>query len=764
MWSFSDGQLQGHHIGGWTWGFTETEQGHVIAAGPRGPYVYAENKWTSIPGYGTDSNANNANYNYIIFRDNDGCIWLGGNAGIWRYHNEQWVEYRDIESKPVLLPRGHLIRGPDGVLRATTKRGIYRLNSDQKWVVEWKGSSVYSIHVLADGRLVAVVAGNGLLIKQGLTWVEHASYGDGRTYQDEFEHGFVEYPVGVYWLATNKGLRRIQGDFWYDLTITDGLPSSDVHTIELDNSGNLWVGTAEGMTHLRPSSNLNPPAVQLTQVDEDGILDDRTYKIGRAFVSIDWRGGDIETDPSRFQFQYSIDGEWSEPLKQGTATVGLRNGEHEFSVRAIDHHFNTSAVDSMTIIVKTEAPYLSIGNPANGDIVSGEFYIKGRIEDDDFATFQLFISDTELTTTPILQDDPSPKLPYQLIFEASAKPRTETLAKMNTEDLDDGDYQIWLIAQDLLQHSSVFKVMVRADNTPPAVKMSAPKANQRVLKQVTISAVSSDLHLDSYRLDYSTNLAANEWLQIYVKGDLYQKDESGQLKPPDLKLVEIQLEWEVPIEKGQIWIRLLATDIAGNTNSQTIQVEVPTAVETRKDGTIFPDDQQAELYFPPNTLAQDEIVTVNALTETEVEPPVRRVSQVYDFAPATLRLNAIKPATLTLSYDASQLSAGKEPVIFHRTDGPWKAVGGTANPEQQTISAAVLSLGQYTLGEMDKIEARDSANLKPDSLTCQPRLFSPKGNSFSTYTIISFILDQPANVTIKVYNVAGQLVEWIAQQ
>jgi hypothetical protein len=259
-------------------------------------------------------------------------------------------------------------------------------------------------------------------------------------------------------------------------------------------------------------------------------------------------------------------------------------------------------------------------------------------------------------------------------------------------------------------------------------------------------------------LDYSTNLIANEWLQIYVKGDLYQKDESGQLKPPDLKQVEIQQEWEVPIKEGQVWIRLLATDIAGNTNSQTIQVEVPAAVVTPKGGTISPQDQQAELYFPPNTLAQDTIVTVNASTETEVELPVRRVSQVYDFSPSTLRLNAIKPATLTLSYDPSQLSAGKEPLIFHRTNGPWKAIGGTPNPEQQTISAAVLPLGQYTLGEMDKIQARDSAKLKPDSLTCQPRVFSPKGNSFSTHTTISFTLDQPANVSIKVYNVAGQLV------
>ena len=39
-----------------------------------------------------------------------------------------------------------------------------------------------------------------------------------------------------------------------------------------------------------------------------------------------------------------------------------------------------------------------------------------------------------------------------------------------------------------------------------------------------------------------------------------------------------------------------------------------------------------------------------------------------------------------------------------------------------------------------------------------------RDNSFSTHTTISFTLDQPANVSIKVYNVAGQLVEWIAQQ
>ena len=128
-----------------------------------------------------------------------------------------------------------------------------------------------------------------------------------------------------------------------------------------------------------------------------------------------------------------------------------------------------------------------------------------------------------------------------------------------------------------------------------------------------------------------------------MKAGLYQPADKTELEK-----VETNKDWEVTVKDEQVWLRLMGTDKAGNTNSQTIQVEIPSAVQARKGRIIAPDDQQAELYFPPNTLAQDTIVTVNALTETEVEPPVRRVSQIYDFAPATLRLNSIKPAPYPL--------------------------------------------------------------------------------------------------------------------
>ena len=194
-------------------------------------------------------------------------------------------------------------------------------------------------------------------------------------------------------------------------------------------------------------------------------------------------------------------------LKEDAATIGLENREHQFAVRAIDHDFNTSAVDSMTIIIKTEAPHLSIQSPIDGDIASGEFYIKGKIKDDDFAAFQVFLSDLALTETPMVDDDAEADLqkPYQLIFDAEGLPRTGTLATLNTKPLDDGDYQIWLTAQDELGHANFEKVVFRVDNALPSVRILTPNANERVVKRIQISATVGDIHLDSYRLGFSTD-------------------------------------------------------------------------------------------------------------------------------------------------------------------------------------------------------------------------------------------------------------------
>ena len=49
--------------------------------------------------------------------------------------------------------------------------GIYRLNSDEKWVVEWKldtgNASAHNNHVTVDGHLIAVGERGDLLINKG---------------------------------------------------------------------------------------------------------------------------------------------------------------------------------------------------------------------------------------------------------------------------------------------------------------------------------------------------------------------------------------------------------------------------------------------------------------------------------------------------------------------------------------------------------------------------------------------------------------------
>ena len=698
--SFKNGTLTAHHdAGSWSYFIDETQDGDIWVGGTGGPYRYDGDSWTLVEGYG-GLNMDNASVRpWKIYQTSDGLVWAHGEQGLWSYDGTGWDKHLAEEGEAFLEDDDGTLWIGNGDLgnHSHSKSGIYRLDKDGKWTRAIKTGYIRMIEKTSQGTLIAGDEAGGILIYDGKQWSKHSSYGDGSIYWNRWGKGFVEYPSGVFWLATNRGLKRIEGNSWYNLTVADGLPSNDVHTVAEDGLGNLWIGTDSGLVRFTPSLNRNPPAIQLTQIDEEDIPDDRIYTTGHSFVTLEWNAGDLETNNDRLQSQYSIDGTWSKLLKQKTVTIGLANGEHQLSVRAIDHHFNTSSVESITIIVKTETPDPNINFPTNGEVLRGQIYIKGNIVDNDFAAYSVFITDVSRDKVPNPETEKS-------LFQAEVLPRTTTLAIWKTEGFTDKDYKIWLLAQDELEHKNSTEVIVRVDNTSPAVNISAPKENERVLKKTAIAATVSDIHLNSYRLDYTTDLAAGDWDQIFLQAGLHRKNEDGLLRQPKLKTVGINQDWEMPLPKGRVWIRLTATDIAGNTSKQTIQVEVPAAVRTRKGGIISPQDQQAELYFPPNTLAQATIVTVNAVTEIEVEPPVRRVSQIYDFAPTTLRLNAIKPATLTISYDPSQLSAGKEPLIFHRTDGPWKAVGGTPNPEQQTIrwsgrdsDGEVVATGLYIL-------------------------------------------------------------------
>ena len=148
----------------------------------------------------------------------------------------------------------------------------------------------------------------------------------------------------------------------------------------------------------------------------------------------------------------------------------------------------------------------------------------------------------------------------QISFEVSTLARTPPFAIWETQSSTDADYKIWLVTQDELEHTSI---KVRVDNYPPNFGLESTIDNHGFLKQAVILARVADIHLHSYCLGYATDLAPNEWLEVYVKGDLYK---TALLPEPEMRIGGIQQEWEVPVKERQ------TTDFLTPSNSDSVDL------------------------------------------------------------------------------------------------------------------------------------------------------------------------------------------------
>ena len=82
------------------------------------------------------------------------------------------------------------------------------------------------------------------------------------------------------WVGTDNGLNAVRGDYsllsnsykivtWRVYNTGNGLPSSDINVLEKDSQGNIWVGTASGLTRIGPDGEV---ATTLTTANS-GLID-----------------------------------------------------------------------------------------------------------------------------------------------------------------------------------------------------------------------------------------------------------------------------------------------------------------------------------------------------------------------------------------------------------------------------------------------------------------------------------------------------------
>ena len=371
-----------------------------------------------------------------------------------------------------------------------------------------------------------------------------------------------------------------------------------------------------------------------------------------------------------------------------------------------------------------------------------------------------------------------------------------------------GDYIFWLVVEDGQGRTYTDSSMiVTLDHSPPDLGLNPPTDESfHFMKSVKGDSYDlrldhswniSDLHLASFSLSYSSYSSHGDevWTDLGTERGIFnpQKIIFNRQNPPETFKVLIKLEgstliyegnlgpldgswhlgWNTPSKKvkevspiisssSAISLKLQAKDVAGNTTTQQVQLTIPRTISKHKDELVYSGDKRLKLYLPANTLRSDQMIHISSKDKTHTDVPFRRISPIYKITPYGLELK--KVPVLTIIYDPFDLSTGMQPILLHRsTNSVWKVFGGTFNFDETSISAGIQSLGEYTVGEIERALAISSARLVKDSLSCQPRVFSPLGNSLRSITTISFHLDNSTKVTIKVYDVAGRLTRLIAQ-
>ncbi|MBI1926068.1 hypothetical protein HYR99_17675 [Candidatus Poribacteria bacterium] len=708
----------------------ELTGGEIWAGTSQDLWVYDGTNWGQTPALKAEV--------FVLRQSTDGKIWAGTiTRGLWFYDGTNWNEtpVRSVWAISVLESR-------DGRIWAGTEnQGLWVYNG-AKWsrTSALADASIFALLESTDGMVWVGTLRKGLFAYDGTRW-------DVRGNFKGLIHRLFQSKDGRIWAGTNEGVQVYDGGRWGTLTILDGLPNDFIVTIFEDSRRRLWFGTERGVGVYQPN-RLNPPAIQITKIAGQPV--ESPYLTGISALSIEWNAIDQETSTQRLTYQHQIDaGGWEETSANFITTPAMTDGEHTFSVRAIDRDFNYSEPATLTIIVDTSRPVVLISSPPPGAIVGGTVQIIGGVTDTDFAEFQV---DYAEGASPSAGD-------FKPIGKSNRQVESGILAEWDTKSLGETQYTIRVRAIDNLGHTREDTVTVLLDHTPPIAELTAPQEGARLTEQTQIRGTVSDSHLDGYVLEYTTDPDAKTalWRQIFQKTGLLQTQQT---------LVDIQDEWQVPITTGSLFIRLTAFDAAGNSDGQVVAVEVPQSVTKDKGGRASSSDGVASLSIPPRSLPADTVVTINPVPPAEIQPAPAAVSSMalaYDIGPENLELSSIKPATLQIKLaddrvlpPARGMEGGGIPstenrLAFFRWQPlrkGWVFFGGTVRDD--TITMGITRFGRYAVMAVETTPQGAGGEVL---FTCQPRAFSPQQGA----TTISFYVSTAAAVTLRVYDLDGRL-------
>ncbi len=172
------------------------------------------------------------------------------------------------------------------------------------------------------------------------------------------------------------------------------------------------------------------------------------------------------------------------------------------------------------------------------------------------------------------------------------------------------------------------------------------------------------------------------------------------------------------------------------------------------------DSVKITFYWPPRQLPDTAKVTIARVPDDSTNK--NSITLAYDLLPYNLNIST-KGVLLVFEFPQFIFASNQQYSVYRDSDlqdeQPGNFLGGTINIEhgRVKITAAINQLGRYVVREGSVPVAASAAM----NVTAQPRIFSPRGGGHGPQTNIFFQLTANSTVKIKVYNLAGRLVNTI---
>jgi signal transduction histidine kinase/ligand-binding sensor domain-containing protein len=150
---------------------------------------------------------------YALVQTVEGYLWIGGSAGLFRFDGVHFERIDAIRQHPLPSTYVHALWAPPS-------GGL------------WVGYSFGGASFIKDGRI--------------------ENFGEREGLPVGTVRGFAQDKSGAVWIATTRGIRRLDGSRWVDVGPELGLPKSYVSLVTFDSTGTLWLAVDNSIMY-RPA-------------------------------------------------------------------------------------------------------------------------------------------------------------------------------------------------------------------------------------------------------------------------------------------------------------------------------------------------------------------------------------------------------------------------------------------------------------------------------------------------------------------------------